>query len=100
MSLWLSVSRTRATWVDLGFLRGLLIFVGEVGKHRLALDQHPERRSDRVIGYGRLELEAAMRPSAAVVGLILDQCVLQMAFAGDQAGCGPAGQSMFRRGRR
>ena len=60
-----------ATVVDLGFLRGPLIFVEEAAKHRPALDPHLREVSDRVIGYGRAELAAAMRSPAVVVGLVL-----------------------------
>jgi len=55
--------------VDLGFLRGPLIFVEEAARHRPALDPHLGEVSDRVIGYGRAELAAAMRSPAVVVGL-------------------------------
>ena len=64
-------SRTRATLVDLGFLRGPLVFVEEAAKHRPALDPHLGEVSDRMIGYGRAELAAAMRSPAVVVGLVL-----------------------------
>ncbi len=60
-----------ATVVDLGFLRGPLIFVEEAAKHRPALDPHLGEVSDRVIGHGRTELAAAMGSSAVVVGLVL-----------------------------
>ena len=60
-----------ATVVDLGFLRGPLIFVEEAAKHRPALDPHLGEVSDRMIGYGRAELAAAMRSPAVVVGLVL-----------------------------
>ena len=60
-----------ATVVDLGFLPGPLIFVEEAAKHRSALDPHLGEVSDRVIGYGRVELTAAMRSSDVVVGLVL-----------------------------
>jgi hypothetical protein len=57
--------------VDLGFLRGPLIFVEEAAKHWPTLDRHLGEIGDRVIGYGRAELAAAMRSSAVVVGLVL-----------------------------
>jgi hypothetical protein len=60
--------------VELGFLRSLLIFFEAAGKRPPVLDQDPEGRSDRVIGYRRLELAAAVRSSAVAVGLVLDQC--------------------------
>jgi hypothetical protein len=60
-----------ATVVDLGFLRGPLILVEEAAKHRSALDLHLGEVSDRVIGCGRVELAAAMRSSAVVVGFVL-----------------------------
>jgi hypothetical protein len=60
-----------ATLVDLGFLRGPLILVEEAAEDGSALDPHLGEVSDRVIGYGRVELAAAMRSSAVVVGLVL-----------------------------
>jgi hypothetical protein len=60
-----------ATVVDLGFLRGPLIFVEEAAEDGPALDPHLGEVSDRVIGYGRAELAAAMRSPAVVVGLVL-----------------------------
>jgi len=60
-----------ATVVDLGFLRGPLILVGEAAEDGPALDPHLGEVGGRVIGYGRVELAAAMRPSAVVVGLVL-----------------------------
>jgi hypothetical protein len=73
-----------ATVVDLGFLRSPLIFVEEAANHRSAPDPHLGEVSDRVIGYGRAELAAAMRSPAVVVGLVLGQDAPQMAFPEDQ----------------
>jgi hypothetical protein len=80
-----------ATVVDLGFLRGPIIFVEEAAKHRSALDPDLGEVSDRVIGYGRVELAAAMRSSAVVVGLVPGEDVPQMAFAEDQHPVGDLG---------
>ena len=60
-----------AAVVGLGFLRGPLILVEEAAEDGSALDPHLGEVSDRVIGYGRVELAAAMRSSAVVVGLVL-----------------------------
>jgi lactate dehydrogenase-like 2-hydroxyacid dehydrogenase len=60
-----------ATVADLGFLRGPHIFIEEAAEHRSALDPHLGEVSDGVIGYGRVELAAAMRASAVVVRLVL-----------------------------
>ena len=56
---------------DLGFLRGPFIFVEEAAEDGSALDPHLGEVSDRVIGYGRVELAAAMGSSAVVMGLVL-----------------------------
>jgi hypothetical protein len=55
--------------VDLGFLRGPLILVEEASEDGSAVDPYLGEVSDRVIGYGRAELAAAMRSPAVVVGL-------------------------------
>jgi hypothetical protein len=60
-----------ATVADLGFLRCSLIFIEEAAKNQSALDPHLGKVGDRVIGYGRVELAAAMRSSAVVVRLVL-----------------------------
>ena len=60
-----------ATVVDLGFLRGPLILVEEAAEDGPTLDPHLGEVSDRVTGYGRVELVAAMRSSAVVVRLVL-----------------------------
>jgi hypothetical protein len=57
--------------VDLGFLRGPLILVEEAAEDGSALDPRLGEISDRVIGYGRVELATAMRSPAVVVGLVL-----------------------------
>jgi hypothetical protein len=43
-----------ATVVDLGPLRGPLVFVEEAAEDGSALDPHLGEVSDRVIGYGRV----------------------------------------------
>jgi hypothetical protein len=62
-----------ATVVDLGFLRGPLILVEEAAEDGPALDLGQGEASDRVIGYGRVEVAAAMRSPAIVVGLVLGE---------------------------
>jgi hypothetical protein len=69
-SIWPVGFQNSATVVDLGFLRGPLILVEEAAEDGTTLDPHPGEVSDRVIGYGRAELAAAMRSSAVVVGLV------------------------------
>ena len=64
-------SQNSATVVDPRFLRGPLILVEEAAEDGSALDPNLGEVSDRVIGYGRVELAAAMRSSAVVVGLVL-----------------------------
>jgi hypothetical protein len=64
-----------AALVDLGFLRGPLILVEEAAEHGSALDPHLGEVSDRVIGYGWVELapnnadERTARKSGASAGL-------------------------------
>ena len=60
-----------ATVVDLGFLRGPLILVEEAAEDGSALDPDLGEVSGRVIGYGRVELAAAIRSPAVVVGFVL-----------------------------
>ena len=60
-----------ATMVDLGFLRGTLILGEEAAEDGPALDPHLGEVGDRVIGYGWVELAAAMRSPAVVAGLVL-----------------------------
>ncbi len=59
-----------AAVVDLGFLRGPLVLVEEAAEDGPALDPPLGEVSDRVIGCAWVELAAAMRSPAVVVGLV------------------------------
>jgi hypothetical protein len=91
MSLWLSVSRTRLLWLTWAFYAVCSYSLRRLASTGWRLTSTLRNEATGGIGYGRLELTAAMRSSAVAVGLALDQCAPQMAFVEDQRPVGDLG---------
>ena len=72
-----------ATGPELGLCRPLIL-VDEAAEDGPTVDPHLGEVGDRVIGPGRVELEAAMGPPSVVVGRVLVQDRPQMPLAEDQ----------------
>jgi hypothetical protein len=64
-------SRTRPLWLTWAFYAARSYSLREVAEDGSALNPHLGEISDRVIGYGQVELAFAMRSSAVAAGLVL-----------------------------
>ena len=64
-------SRTRPLWLTWAFYAAGSYSLREVAEDGSALNPHLGEISDRVIGYGQVELAPAMRSSAVAAGLVL-----------------------------